>query len=513
MNLPDNAAEGGTEVKRDSPAAAHSCLVQLGRYGDIINILPVAQAIAREEGGKVAMLVHRDYLDLFEGISYIQPIQWTGDQMQPHFAAKSLEGRFDRIIISQAADSSVARERITEAWNMEQWRYAGYLNEWGNQAFKTTIDLRSFQRESELIDSLNLRGKPYLLVNTKSISSPFPKAEQLLHELRTKWGASMTVVDMTVVRAKKFFDLLGLMDEAVALVTVDTSTLHLAAASTVPTIALISDQDKNLWHGSKCRFPIMSSMRYREFEDRKSEIHQCIEKAFLKHTAVELGRISIPDVTLVGVDNFTPARTIAALWFSMKAVTFPRVVLVCQPNPRLPGSDMHGVDVLPIIEGTERVDRERFLVMELGKAFETSHCLHVEWDARVANPSAWDPSWLKYDYIGAPWPWPFKQIDMAGNQMPFPDCTEHNCVGNLGFALISKRFCHAVAEIGKPTPAEARLSDVYMCRTLRPQLERMGIRFAPERVALRFSCEDHFYSGQFGWHGRGTAEMNGFRLL
>lgn len=86
-------------------------------------------------------------------------------------------------------------------------------------------------------------------------------------------------------------------------------------------------------------------------------------------------------------------------------------------------------------------------------------------------------------------------------------------MGNLGFALVSKRFSQAVDECGEPTPEEARMSDVYMCRVLRPKLEALGIKFAPEGVAARFACEGRFFSGQLGFHGVGTAEMNGFRLL
>lgn len=496
-----------------SPAAVRTCLVQLGRYGDILNLLPVAHAIAKEEGGKVAMLVHRDFLDLLEGVSYVHAIRWDGDMMQPHQAAKAIAERFERVIVSQVADSSLARQRVCESFNMEQWRYAGFLDRWSDPGLKLVMDNRSRDREGRLLEKMRLRGKPYILVNTRSVSGKFVYEDQLLTEIQMRWGVDFIIVDMRRFRADKLHDLIGLIDKAVCLVTVDTCTLHLAAASRTPVIALLVDTENtptgpapNLWYGSKPRgVNLALSMRYREYHHRRNEIDAAIRRIVDERQRVMSGRLELP-VTILGVDNFTPARSLQALWFSQKMVQAKDVAIICRPGNQLPGGDLQGVRIKPVIQGSERLDRERFLVTELHKHFETSHCLHVEWDARIANPAAWDPAWLEYDYIGAPWPWPYPQKG-------FPDCTPQNCVGNLGFALLSKRFCEAVASIAQPTDEEARLSDVYMCRTLRPKLEEMGIRFSPEVVAAQFSCEGRYFCGQFGWHGALTSKINGFPLL
>lgn len=127
----------------------------------------------------------------------------------------------------------------------------------------------------------------------------------------------------------------------------------------------------------------------------------------------------------------------------------------------------------------------------------------MEWDSGIRNGTAWDDGWLAYDYIGAPWEFP------KSNE--FPPCHAGNCVGNFGFALVSKRFLEAVSRY-PVTPEQARLSDVWMCRALRPLLESQGMRYAPLDVALKFSCENRRYTNQFGWHGRLTAKMNGWTL-
>jgi hypothetical protein len=159
------------------------------------------------------------------------------------------------------------------------------------------------------------------------------------------------------------------------------------------------------------------------------------------------------------------------------------------------------VRILSLLPSNDRPTRERFMVTRITEAFTTSHCLHMEWDSRVLNPKAFQQDWLQYDYIGAPWKHPIRIMD-------YPVCTHLNCVGNSGFALISKKLADILTQVSHPDPSD--IADAYVCLKLRPELEAMGIRFAPEHVAERFSCEDRRYTGQFGWHGKGTAKRNRF---
>jgi hypothetical protein len=109
--------------------------------------------------------------------------------------------------------------------------------------------------------------------------------------------------------------------------------------------------------------------------------------------------------------------------------------------------------------------------------------LCIQWDGFVLRGEAWDPAFLDYDYIGAPWP-------------HFRDAYN---VGNGGFSLRSRRLLEACKEL----PFDrSELEDVLICRRWRPQLEQQGIRFAPERIAQRFAYERTIPTGdEFGFHG------------
>jgi hypothetical protein len=115
---------------------------------------------------------------------------------------------------------------------------------------------------------------------------------------------------------------------------------------------------------------------------------------------------------------------------------------------------------------------------------ETSHYLMIQWDSWVIDPDAWDPLWLQWDYIGAPWPW-------------------HRTyrVGNGGFSLRSRRLAEHLAEHSERYPL-VHPEDDALCRSYRPMLEAEGFRWAPDSVAQRFSFErGHPTSPTFGFHG------------
>jgi hypothetical protein len=124
-------------------------------------------------------------------------------------------------------------------------------------------------------------------------------------------------------------------------------------------------------------------------------------------------------------------------------------------------------------------------------AIPGSHALSIHWDGFIVNTAAWEPSWLGYDYIGAPW--------------------DDGLVGNNGFGLTSRRFWQAVADL-RLQPGECWPGDVVLCRheylgrrfPQRARLDKAGMRYAPAEVARRFSVENEEYTGSFGFHGTKT---------
>lgn len=223
--------------------------------------------------------------------------------------------------------------------------------------------------------------------------------------------------------------------------------------------------------------------------------------------------LNLPNVTLLSIDTVDPLRSIKAMRYSLLQAKFAHAVLVTTPSKFNPSmlktiGGQGRIDQIEVqfVEPGPRSDYERQIVSEMHRWFGSELCLFQEWDSAIVNASAWNPEWMDCDFIGAPWPYDF-------NEIGYPACTKDNCVGNGGFSLRSMEFCFQTFKrfIDTNQPKEAtQLSDAWICRTARPELEKRGIKFASEDEALKFSCENRFYNGQFGIHGKNTIAMNGW---
>ena len=126
-------------------------------------------------------------------------------------------------------------------------------------------------------------------------------------------------------------------------------------------------------------------------------------------------------------------------------------------------------------------DYNQFIIKELYKHIETPYVGIVQLDGYALNKDYWTNEFLKYDYIGAPWP--------------------DTVIGNGGFSIRSKKLMEACSkfEYNNTIP-----EDALICIYKRGDLEHQGFIFAPFELANKFSVENKPYSGQFGFHGKYT---------
>lgn len=185
----------------------------------------------------------------------------------------------------------------------------------------------------------------------------------------------------------------------------------------------------------------------------------------------------LPQVSLVCVETRRHGLAIAAMQRCMRQARFAHCLLLSTGAPDLPAGIRH-VPIAPL--GSIQAYSE-FMLRGFGDCFDTAHALVVQWDGFVLDGACWDPAFLDYDYIGAPWNDPQRRV------------------GNGGFSLRSRRLCAALREL---VPAAPHPEDVCICMELRPQLEARGIRFAPTAVAERFAFEEPRPAfPTFGFHG------------
>jgi hypothetical protein len=210
-------------------------------------------------------------------------------------------------------------------------------------------------------------------------------------------------------------------------------------------------------------------------------------------------KLILPNVTLLAVTSVEIEEHQISLKISSQNIEFKAVKLLSSSLPEKKYSDIEYVSVKP----TNWPDQNRFLMKDLYKYFETSHCLYVEADSFVINTDLWKEEFLEFDYIGAPWP---NKIQMNPNLILN---MKKNCVGSGGFSLRSRKLLKTIAKTNFDSlKFPIKNEDVIICHYLYEEMIDKGIRFAPPKLAAQFAMEDvHHLYGQdadsvFGFHAR-----------
>lgn len=208
--------------------------VSLRRAGDIIALLPILKIISERNGRAVKLVVHSAFMPLLEGVSYVHGIEWKGDWESPLLAAAKFQA-----VNLQVFGKGVMPNTQRSNFAIQAWEKMGH--QW-NRHLPLVFDRRNPAREEELAAKVFKTVKPKILIKPSGFSSPFHDAGFVGESIHREFGESAEVVNLDFVKADRIFDLLGLMDRAACLVTIDTVTLWLAGASKCPMIQLVNGE-------------------------------------------------------------------------------------------------------------------------------------------------------------------------------------------------------------------------------------------------------------------------------
>ena len=216
-------------------------------------------------------------------------------------------------------------------------------------------------------------------------------------------------------------------------------------------------------------------------------------------------KIKLSDVTLIAVTSIKEDLVQDALKISSHEVEFSSIKFLTSKKPKIKFSEIEYIDV-PEMNLNEYCN---FLVKDLYKYFETSHCLLIQEDSFVVNPNQWKQEYLNYDYIGAPWTKIIQPIKNKNIELK-------NRVGNGGFSLRSKNLLSVCKDLDFNNlfkKYSMNNEDVIICHYLYEDMVKKGIKFAPPELAANFSMEHEptildfgFNRDQvFGFHGKHLA--------
>jgi hypothetical protein len=261
-------------------------------------ILPGLYQIYRSTGVKPVIMICEEFAPMLKRVSYVDafPVSGVAWNTGARAAAKLARNLYDEVFVPKWWDAHLdppapknnepfievdwRGRRIILAqdeWNSyqySQWKSCG----WSRQQlldWPLVFDRRDSRDEAFQAGHYLHPKKPNVLYNFSGVSNPLgfePEVVRELHGLVV--SGKINLVDLGRVRLTYLPDLLGLYDRSLCLITGDTSTLHLAAASEIPVIALLADG----WAGSIVKGNEKLRLRYSEVRNNVHRIRETVEK-------------------------------------------------------------------------------------------------------------------------------------------------------------------------------------------------------------------------------------------
>jgi|688.fasta_scaffold462000_1 hypothetical protein len=226
--------------------------------------------------------------------------------------------------------------------------------------------------------------------------------------------------------------------------------------------------------------------------------------------------IQLKDITLVCVTSIRIKESVKSMLYSSKDIEFAKLKLITSEDIIVDSK----IEVERCRKLTSLQDYSQFMIYDLYKHIDTEFCLIVQHDGKVNNSNLWNPKFLSYDYIGAPWVsfkntfWPWsncRYFDYKWNEVSTDN--DDLRVGNGGFSLRSKRLLESSKYINTPFLSETKRidntfyvphEDFFISIYARELYENQGVKYCPFELACHFSKESIFEENKniqtFGSH-------------
>jgi hypothetical protein len=209
-------------------------------------------------------------------------------------------------------------------------------------------------------------------------------------------------------------------------------------------------------------------------------------------------KLKLPDVAIFtfcwGEEHVR--RSLRSMLIAMDQVEFKRSVLITDASKTdlsifSDTIDKYNIEVFDINvdlndnmsnDDSNRMGFCESFVQQTNKYIMDDFCLNVQHDSTIIDNGKWNDEYLKYDYIGAPWPMHIIQASdmVAGRIDKIP-----NVVGNGGFSLRTRKFVEESAKLGWDHKNE----DLNICVFNYDKMTKAGVKFAPPQLAADFSVE------------------------
>ena len=194
--------------------------------------------------------------------------------------------------------------------------------------------------------------------------------------------------------------------------------------------------------------------------------------------------LKLPDVTLVMIETLEYELASLAIRDCLNKAEFGDVLIFTDQPEKF---QIRGPRYVKVENWPNKLGWSQCSWYDVPLCLKTSQALYIQWDSWIWDVEKWDPRFLDYDIIGAPW-W----------------YTDGKNVGNLGFSFRSTAILKYLLRWRDKIPCAVHSDDDLLCRKYRRSIELDGFRWAPESLAREFAFEctrPSLTSRHFGFHG------------
>jgi hypothetical protein len=203
----------------------------------------------------------------------------------------------------------------------------------------------------------------------------------------------------------------------------------------------------------------------------------------------KLERLDLTNIAIVSINCVSAIESVKAINYSRREINFKEAILFTDQD--IHAEQIHTIKINKLNSISEYSD----FMLRLADYVDSDYVLIVQSDGFVLSANNWNPAWLKYDYISAPWPdspdWIQRQQMkefMVGNW---------NRVGNGGFSLRSRKFLELSAKFDSCLGFG---EDNFLCLMKYNYMIDNGIKFAPVELAKKFSYENPLSEDGHKWN-------------
>lgn len=236
--------------------------ISIGKIGDCISHLPIIYHEFIKSGRKPHVVVSQQYAWIFDRVPFAEVTVFPGDWTDLDGALLFAKQRFSEVVCLSVFGRDFPIHQKTSSFQLEAYERAGVLHLWDKLPMPEIV----FKPADSSTPS---RGA--ILFADYSESSPFMQANELFLLLQEAFPERVVLRTSQICKEAHLFDCLAWYAAADALVTIETSHLHLSAATKTPVFALATDRPAK-WNGSAWSKRFAFYCRYSEFSTRKQEL-------------------------------------------------------------------------------------------------------------------------------------------------------------------------------------------------------------------------------------------------